>query len=332
MAGAQRVNFSVPFTKQSIEQPAEGKAVCKISGKAINVGTTRNRTTFLAEELSVAAKTLQGKPLLKNHYNEVESIAGKVTKASWDAKEQAVMFEAEVKDPMAIELINEGLCNAVSVGAMIQSWEVVRNEDTDEVESVIVHGIDFLELSLVAVPADPNAGFTKAIMESLQDVSEKDGKFYLKSSPKSFTERANEFVEVLNHSHSKSDSKESVEEAQMAEENKTLESLRAEKAALELEKAQLEADIARASVEQLKQQKEAATTKVVASTTTEAPTDKTKGTVATEAPKTETNEGYSLGIAESGKGMAISGDYEALGTKRLSGGHTTSPFAKARGA
>ena len=136
-----------------------------ISGVAINATTTRNGHVFLAEELQKSAKTLRNKPLLKDHNNSVESIVGRVTNnVSFNNEKEQVLFDARVMDKIMQEKISQGLINSVSVGAIVKEVEYDDKDETKE----ILRGIEFLELSLVAVPADEGATFATAIAESLK--------------------------------------------------------------------------------------------------------------------------------------------------------------------
>ena len=146
-----------------IKEALSSKNEFKIKGVAINSTLTRNGVEFLPEELKMSAKSLVGKPLLKDHTNTIDSIVGRVTHAYFDDKSKNIQFEADVLDSSVREKIDSGLIGSVSVGASVQDLEMSENE-----EHMIARGIDFVELSLVAVPADPNAGFTKAIQQAFQ--------------------------------------------------------------------------------------------------------------------------------------------------------------------
>ena len=136
-----------------------------ISGVAINATTTRNGHVFLAEELQKSAKTLRNKPLLKDHNNSVESIVGRVTNnVSFNNEKEQVLFDARVMDKVMQEKISQGLIDSVSVGAIVKEVEYDDKDETKE----ILRGIEFLELSLVAIPADKGATFATAIAESLK--------------------------------------------------------------------------------------------------------------------------------------------------------------------
>jgi len=137
-----------------------------IRGVAISETTTRNNVRYLAEELEKAAPTLRDKPILKDHINSVDSIVGRTTQnVMYDSLDRNIKFEARITDKEIQEKIKRGDIKNVSIGAHVKEIE----ESTDSDERVItVKGIDFVELSLVAVPADPNAGFTAAVQESLK--------------------------------------------------------------------------------------------------------------------------------------------------------------------
>ena len=126
-----------------------------IEGVAINQTTTRNGHVFKADELEKSAPSLQGRPLLKDHNNSVDSVIGKVTESRFDTMQKCVRFKALVLDKAMQDKINSGLIDSVSVGAMVRDFK--EGDDGD----VILMGIEFVELSLVAVPADPSANFAK---------------------------------------------------------------------------------------------------------------------------------------------------------------------------
>jgi len=130
-----------------------------INGIAINETTTSNGHNFIGEELSKAANTLIGVPLLKDHNNSVDSIVGKVNVASWDEALRNIPFQAIVKDAKVKQLIKDGLLNTVSVGAHVAPEDIEEAEDG----SIIPHNIQFKELSVVAVPADGGATFSMAL-------------------------------------------------------------------------------------------------------------------------------------------------------------------------
>jgi hypothetical protein len=163
----------------------------KIRGIAINSCTTRNGVSYMSEELEKAAPSLRNKPVLKDHNNSVDSIVGKTTEnVTYDYMTKNVKFEAVIRDSKMQEMINEGLIGSVSIGAMVQ-----KVERETEGGPLVARGIDFVEISLVAVPADPNAGFQKAIAESFdtadfedEDDTDDDKEVFEKLEVKKMTE------------------------------------------------------------------------------------------------------------------------------------------------
>lgn len=163
--------FFVPF---KVSESAKTDLTCKskrINGVAISETTTLNGHVFLAEELEPSAPTLCDKPLLKDHNNSVDCIVGRTTNnCSYDPISKCIMFEADVMDDDMCEKIEKGLVNSVSVGAMIKNAEYKESQDGNG--TYIMRGIKFVELSLVAVPADQNAGFSCVMNESFTEVEE----------------------------------------------------------------------------------------------------------------------------------------------------------------
>ena len=152
----QKFFFSTPITiKESVLEKGKG---LKIGGVAINEITTRNNVHYPAEELSQAASSLIGKPILKDHNESVDAIVGKVNHAEFDGK--AVNFTGEILDEEIKRKIENGLIQNVSIGA------IVKNIEKNDEGVHIPKGLEFVELSLVAVPGDPNANITQALTEA----------------------------------------------------------------------------------------------------------------------------------------------------------------------
>jgi len=152
-----------------IQSSAELDGDFTINGIAINETTTSNGHKFIGEELSKAASTLIGVPLLKDHDNSVDSIVGKVNVAHWDESLRNIPFSAVVKDTKVKQLIKDKLLNTVSVGAHVKPEDIEETEDGD----IIPHNIDFKELSVVAVPADGGATFSMALDSAYKSHSSK---------------------------------------------------------------------------------------------------------------------------------------------------------------
>ena len=160
----RKLEFSAPITESWETLSEQGNSISKIKGIAINSTTTRNGVTYLEEELGMSASTLLGRPLLKDHVNSIDNIVGKVVKASFNFENKNIEFEAEIMDESIRKKLSQGLLDSVSIGAM------VKDVEESEEHGAIAKGIEFVELSLVAIPADPNAIYdiTQALHESLK--------------------------------------------------------------------------------------------------------------------------------------------------------------------
>jgi HK97 family phage prohead protease len=156
-----KLNYNIPFTIESSVTGETGNSDFVIEGIAINSTTTDNNHKFLSEELSNAAISLTNVPLLKDHSNNVDSIVGRVIKASFNEEGKNVIFKAKINDTESglkvRQLIKSGDLNTVSVGANVTSMDKGFESDSDV---LVPRGIIFKELSLVAVPADGDAKFT----------------------------------------------------------------------------------------------------------------------------------------------------------------------------
>jgi len=157
-----KLNFVVPIV-ELLQQKDDDKLdnVMRIEGVAIEETTSRNNVTYKVDELEMAADTLVGAPLLKDHNNTVDGIVGKVTEAYMDGKQ--LKFKAEVMDDSMKEKIRNGLIKNVSVGSKLKELQKVVE---DEVTKFVARGIEFLELSLVAVPGVKSATFSQSVTEA----------------------------------------------------------------------------------------------------------------------------------------------------------------------
>src|SRR3990167_7436913 len=140
--------YFVPIQKEAYTSGAYA-----ISGIAINTTITRNNVKYTAEELSLSAASLVGKPVLKDHDQKIDSIVGVVESAEFDG--DAIAFRARIMDEKVKLMIEDGRIKNVSIGAQVR--ELVKEKKEGEGDVVTAKGISFLELSLVAVPGDSNA-------------------------------------------------------------------------------------------------------------------------------------------------------------------------------
>lgn len=157
------IEFYTPIIEFKTENIKEGiEPDFLIRGIAINETTTHNGHKYIAEELQKAANQLTGKKLLVDHDNRVESIKGVISKSWWNQMEKRIEFEGSVKDKVTREMIIDGRLSDVSIGAYAQ--DLVKEEDG----TFIAKGLDIVELSFVAIPADSKANFAMAMDNSFQ--------------------------------------------------------------------------------------------------------------------------------------------------------------------
>ena len=167
MSDPLKFNFNLPIQESHSENVGR-KQDFFIKGVAINETTTRNGHKFVAEELTKATSSLRNKPILKDHKNEIDSIVGRTTEnVFYDKGINAIKFEARITDEKMQQMITDGLITSVSVGAAIKDYEI------EEDGSHNLKGIEFLELSLTAIPADPNAGFVRASFNAIKEEESK---------------------------------------------------------------------------------------------------------------------------------------------------------------
>ena len=157
----QKLIYDVPIT----ESIRDEQNVFKIRGVAISSSVTRNKVKYIPEELAKSALSLIDRPLLRDHSNSVMDIIGKVTKAEFNKFNSDIQFEAIVMDKDMQQMIDDGRVSSVSVGAIVDDL-IYECTDDEKMGILTAKGIEFVELSCVAIPACPSAGFTKAVFES----------------------------------------------------------------------------------------------------------------------------------------------------------------------
>jgi len=166
---SMKINYTTPIIHEELE--SNGAKKTYIVGNAIEAGISRNKVEYSEDELSAAAKTLIGQPLLINHGDDdVRNIVGQVVEAHYD--NGSVPFKAVLdrNETKIIQKIENGFINKVSVGAMYDNALTERDN-----EGVLhVKGVEFLELSLVPIPGVPNAGISQVLHEKFKAMEEID--------------------------------------------------------------------------------------------------------------------------------------------------------------
>ena len=131
-----------------------------VSGVALEETVSRNGVRYLGEEIEKAAKSLEGKKIIKDHNKLVDNVVGVVTESKYNKSEKKLRFKGKIMDDKMKEMINDGRLDNVSIGATVK--ELVEETVNDE-QVQTARGINFEELSLVVVPGVQAATITQAL-------------------------------------------------------------------------------------------------------------------------------------------------------------------------
>jgi hypothetical protein len=138
-----------------------------IQGIAIEETTSRNNIKYMADDLKKAVESLKDKAILDSHNTEsVFNIMGRTTDAWFDDSAKAVKFKAKIMDEKIKQMIQDGRIKNVSIGAKVDSFE------TADEGVQIPKGIEFLELSVVAVPGVAGATISQALFEKFDFITQ----------------------------------------------------------------------------------------------------------------------------------------------------------------
>lgn len=161
-----------------------------ISGEAIHAGTTRNMNHYLGSELAKATPSLVGKSIQLDHSHKSLDNVGKVIAASFDQNTGTLKYVGRLqKGEKVTEKVRVGDLDTVSIGAHAKDIvcgicgisRVMRSKARrrgckhapgSSYDGVIATnvgiGIDFVELSLTPVPADPRASAMAVTHDSME--------------------------------------------------------------------------------------------------------------------------------------------------------------------
>lgn len=159
------IEYVTPITVEVLTEAKGDSDSFFVTGSAINETVTRNNVKYTAEELRKSANSLINKPILKDHEAKIDNIIGKVREASYDESAKAIKFRGQIMEKKYQDMIKDGRLNNVSIGAMVED---ITEEDFEDKKIKVAHGIEFLELSIVAVPGDSMATFSQALSESYE--------------------------------------------------------------------------------------------------------------------------------------------------------------------
>ncbi|MCJ7430056.1 hypothetical protein MUO83_02415 [Candidatus Bathyarchaeota archaeon] len=127
-----------------------------VQGIALSVGRSRNMNIYSKDECQNVARKLVDAPMFWEHINARYSI-GKVLESSFDGFN--VHYKAVIYDEEAWNMVQTGTISKVSIG--------FNYEYSDEVDGHLLHNLDNLELSLVALSGVPNASIAPVKGEHL---------------------------------------------------------------------------------------------------------------------------------------------------------------------
>jgi len=145
----------------SVEKLSDGSV--RIYGVLAIPRVSRNKIFYPPEELERAVKKLGGReiPIYLEHI-DAQNAVGRA-KLIWNPEKMQVEFEGIITDPNIAKKVADGVIKHVSLGA---DYEVLEPMDGYQ----RVRGLEFRELSLVAVPGIPEANIlaVEGVAESLE--------------------------------------------------------------------------------------------------------------------------------------------------------------------
>ena len=285
-----------------------------ISGVAINETTTRNGITYVALELENAAPSFRNKPILVDHSAEIKDIVGRTTEnVVFNSTTKSIDFEGRIMDNKIKEMINDGRITDVSIGAMVE--DMVEDKESGVITAV---GLEGLEISLVAVPGDPGAGLANALQESfkLKEMQMNGKEVDMVGKDNVEPELNNEEEDNMGEAEVEEpkDEVETTEEpTEAAEESaKTITNVNVDMSAV-TESIKALTEQVSALTKKVKEQDEETPAPAEEPAEEETPSpveDETTGEVGTdEESPAETEEGFVLEKADTGKGFQIYRDY-----------------------
>ena len=186
----------------------ENDGVVRISGYANNKYISDRYgdipTPFNREYVYELTEFRKNPILLLNHNANIGSIAGKITEIHEDVK--GLYFEAEFTKSAHIaeilhakQLVQEGILKTVSIGGV---WHYEDEHNRDHLTLA-----EIMEISLVAVPADPNAlveEIKQPVPDKQEDKQAKSGmiaSLYAKITAWGMNEKLKEFEVKQNQAH-----------------------------------------------------------------------------------------------------------------------------------
>lgn len=172
------VNQPVKFTYnfEVTKKSNEPKEDFLIVGYASTPSLDRHGEIITEEALKSAAGSLLKKPnniLFLNH--NYDRPIGVIIESKYVAGGLMIKARISKTEYNLREQIEEGLWGAFSIGGIVKDFEEIMSKDNDSVEGYKITNIELVEVSLVGVPANPEATLLEVISKSLKlNKEEKD--------------------------------------------------------------------------------------------------------------------------------------------------------------
>lgn len=179
-------NYAI--SESTTEDPTSSTHIL-IAGTAISSGTTLNLHTFLSKELEKACPTLAGKPIQLDHSPKSEDNIGKVLASAYDRDPEIIKYIGRIREAHAVTpAVSSGDIDTVSVGGFARDMicnicgeskipdsagRIACNHRVGRIyegQQATAIGIDiqFVELSVTPIPADPRASAGVMTHDSMQ--------------------------------------------------------------------------------------------------------------------------------------------------------------------